>query len=243
MPRWLRLSFVFMSLTVFIVVVVHIFRVVRIDRLYREALVPNSAKASPIDELARIDDRRATAALLRIARLDPPRGEAQDAAIRALGIRNDPQVGTEIAQMLRLDQGLSTRRAITESLQRLPCDEVCVERIIHYLARRWSGERTPEENISEPERWRAENAAIEDKLRSILANHVSETEQVLADRYDISTGSLTPSPFGIELVERLELRAECPPIRKSRQELEKLYSTNGELIRQLLDAEKTLGCQ
>ncbi|MGE5110968.1 MAG: HEAT repeat domain-containing protein [Acidobacteriaceae bacterium] len=241
MSRVLRLSFIVLSLLIFCVVVAYIFENVRIAKLYREALLPSSPHSAAVDQLAAIKNRRATEALLKIAQRNTS-GENGEAAIRALGLRKSPEVGDEIAKTLRVEQGLSTRKAIVDALQQLPCTESCIDRIVRYLERRWNGEKTPEENITGGERWHAENLAIEDSLRSILIKHAAETEDVLAENYGISSGSLAPSPFGIAMVTKLELRTECPKVQSSRQELQKLYSSNSVLIQQLEVAETKLGC-
>ena len=144
--------------------------------------------------------------------------------------------------MLKVNENLSMREAISEALQKLPCDHECIEYVLRYLERRWFGERGPEENIGETNGFAKENNAIEHNLRLVLSNS-SQTMQVLADQYGLDMRSVAPSTFGISLATSLGLKSICPQLQSSQQELTDMRSSNHILLQLLSDARAKLGCQ
>jgi hypothetical protein len=241
MKRVLRLVFIAITLTVFLCFVLYAFRLAKLEKLHREALEPGQSHPQTIDELAALRGTGATSVLLAVAK--NPNSGSQMAAVRALANRNDSGVADQLAQMLKLDEGMAVRQAITDSLQSLPCRQQCLEHILLYLERRGNGERTPEENLTGVDHFRAENLAIEDGLRSILTTHSVETKEILASEYGVSEQSLAPSQFAITLVVQLGMNTECSNLQGSRNGLVRLRSGNTSLLKQLADAESSLGCK
>lgn len=117
-------------------------------------------------------------------------------------------------------------------------------RILHYLERRWYGEKA-EENIAQDldaSEFATRNLVIEQNLRAVLVRNPNQTMEVLSDQYDLTPGNLAPSPFAIALVVRLKVHSECPVLQSSQQDLTRFHSLNAPLLKALADAQATLGC-
>jgi hypothetical protein len=214
----------------------------RINSFYREALSPSVPYSPAIDRLATFRGERARVALFAIAKSQKASADNQDAAIRALAHRGDPDTALQLSQMLKLSDNLTMREAIAETLQELACDRRCTQFILIYLERRWYGERGSEENLGGVNQFVSENNAIEHNLRLVLGKS-SYTGQVLADQYGIDMRSAAPSPFALNLAGTLNLRSICPQLQSSLQELTDLRSNNKSLLQLLVDTDAKLGCK
>jgi hypothetical protein len=145
----IRLAWIALASAALICGALYAIRVCMIAVLYQESLSPTVPYSPTIDRLATFRGKRATAALLAIAKSQRASADNQDAAIRALARHGDSQTALELAKMLNLNDGLSMREAISETLQKLPCDYECIGYVLRYLERRWYGEKGSEENIGE----------------------------------------------------------------------------------------------
>jgi hypothetical protein len=171
------------------------------------------------------------------------------AAIRALSTRADAEAGAALSTLLQPYESLSVRIAAAQALDRLPCNDTCIQGVLHYLERTSHGELDYNQRQKNPPEldasMRARLARNEDKLNAglyrALEQHPRETVAALQLVYGL--GTLDPSEFGLNVLERVGIVQACPALRASALEMQgdvRFVDAPREKVRQLRES---LGCQ
>jgi hypothetical protein len=195
---------------------------------------------------------RSTVMLLNIAlgRTSFPWPDIQRAAMNALAARRDPKISVSLASLLQPHLTATTRLAVADALQTLPCSGECIASILHYLERVWRGEPNYEERTTFPpglnEGVKADLAkdqeALCQKLYVVLRREARSTIEALCLVYGLGTS--TPSRFSLTLLSRVKLREACAAVLESerllKQSTAELFQAPREEVIATL---QTLKCQ
>jgi hypothetical protein len=202
-------------------------------------------------ELGTYRGREVTQKLLAIATGDVGLAmpQTQKAAIEALAVRHDPEISSDIANLLQPNQSRSARETAVSALQKLPCNAECVAAILHYLERVWQGELNFEERTisfgQTAESVKAEDGKEEEpiyeQLVTVLQREHGTTMEILERVYGL--GTVAPSKFALMVVSRAGLQDACPLLTKDLKDIdgtEKWFVAPRE---ELAAATQTLHCQ
>jgi hypothetical protein len=198
------------------------------SRLYAEAagyppfFRGSSESTAAVRRIASYRGQRSTRMLLDIGLARGPMiwPDTQTEAIQLLRERNDPDTAIALANLLQPHERLGTRQAVATALKELPCKIECVRSVLHYLERTSRGEPNEEdltlfppgtENLRVDEK--KDQQVLYDTLYAVLQREKLATLTNLDAIYGL--GSDDSSPFGLELVSRIQLHEACPYLLRS----------------------------
>jgi hypothetical protein len=176
-----------------------------------------------VGELASFRGSKAHKLLLQIAFMGNTEvwPQAQERAIEHLAERSEEGLSDEISPLLRPYRNRFVRRAVAAALERLPCEERCIESVISYLERVSYGERNLEERDLVGETYpevsgpiREEETATYLKLYSVLRSNGRTANEVLQKEHGI--GSEAPSLFALTLLSKVKISEVCPALKNSK---------------------------
>lgn len=203
-----------------------VYRHFAIERLEKLALSPASGTASAGAAIKKLSAYRGswpTDSLLSIATADREFiDDRQDLAIHAVAIRGNAVAIAQLSELLQPSNGLARREAVAKALVENVCNGQCVQSILHYLERYWSGQGEKEDitllamHSDDPEIDKEEASVAED-LGKVLTRNERTTLDVLDRIYGL--GSPAPSAFSLHVVESLHMRRACFLLSMSKHDL------------------------
>jgi hypothetical protein len=169
----------------------------------------------------------------------------RETAVSEIAKIGTEQAGEALAHLLVPHNSVILRQEAIRSLQSLPCSERCVESLLFYLCRRFFEGPSLRETGAQVLSLREQNAHDEQELisslDSILLQNRGETISVLYLSYGI--GSAEPSPFAIDVVEKLQLPEGCDLLlrtERSQSQLKKYGVADPTMTTKAIDR---LGCR
>jgi hypothetical protein len=136
-----------------------------------------------------------------------------------------------LAVLLQPHQGLVVRREAAIALQKLPCNNLCVRAILHYLERTSQGQLNSEDLVVRPTGFddvsislKKDQTVVYNDLFAVLRREKGETLINLAEVYGL--GSDDPSLFALELSSKLGIHEACPVLKQSDNAIKELSEPN-----------------
>jgi hypothetical protein len=161
--------------------------------------------------------------LVAIAATPTAAFQNREAAIVELTRLASPEAMEGLAELLAPHQPLTIRESVARGLESSNCSERCVKSVLFYLYRLWAGEKSLREqtkNSSLAEEFGLQQAHVVSSLETLLTRQKTRTLGVLLATYGLGTEE--PSPFGIDLVQRLHWRESCDLLMRSESYQQKL---------------------
>jgi hypothetical protein len=204
------------------------YRSIQLDRAYARAVgiapyYKNQADSlDAVDQIGASGDRRRIDMLLTIAIKWPSMigASVPEEAIHKLAESHDPRAGAGLSELLSTKEGLGWRIWAAEAIAKLPCNNLCLHRVLNYMARISSGERNAEDTLRVPAGFEEQMRHIAEEqqrvyhlLDSVILSDKDATVRVLEQRYGL--GSSDPAAFAVDLAGRLDLVGACPPLQRS----------------------------
>ena len=182
-------------------------RNVRIDALARAA---RDKKADPevVNKLAGYGGTRAAELLFQVAETAPSE-ENRIAAIRALVRRRDSLFVSRLSELLLPSEPLAIRREISDALNQTGCSLQCVRNVLYFQERMANGARPAEDVTSTPPgKLSPQEIRLQNSLDEVLKKDKPALLLVLGSVYGMASDF--PSPFAIDVAERLDFKEACP---------------------------------
>ncbi len=179
----------------------------RIDALARAAM---DKKADPavVNKLASYRGSRSAELLLFVASAAPAQ-QNRIAAIRALVDRKAAPPVSRLSELLLPQESLAVRKEIAQALYTTGCAPECVKNVLYFEERMWHGARPAEDVQAEPSKTMSEpEKELQTSLDEVLKKNSGAVGLVLAKIYGLTSDF--PSPFAVEVVQRLNLTEACP---------------------------------
>jgi hypothetical protein len=182
-------------------------RNVRIDALGRAACDKN-ADPTVVDKLASYRGGRASERLFLVAGVAPSE-ENQIAAIRALVRRKDDFFVSRLSELLLPSEPLAIRKEIAGALNQTGCSLQCVRNVLYFEERMSNGSRPAEDVTSDPPgKLSSQEIQLQNSLDEVLKKDKPALLLVLGSVYGMASDF--PSPFAIDVAERLDFKEACP---------------------------------
>jgi len=182
-------------------------RNVRIDALARVARDKN-ADPSVVSKLAGYRGGRASEMLFLVAGTAPS-PENRIAAIQALVRRKDTFFVSRLSELLLPSEPLVIRKEIAGALNQTGCPLQCVRNVLYFEERMANGARPAEDVTAQvPRKLSQQEMQLQNALDEVLKKNKPALLLVLGSVYGMASDF--PSPFAIDVAERLDFREACP---------------------------------
>jgi hypothetical protein len=171
-----------------------------------------------VHQIAISDDPDKVRLLAIIAKELQPDGGNRLVSISELARIGSPDAMEDVAELLAPHQAIEIRLHATEALKNSQCSERCLKTVMFYLYRLFSGEQAQREQLLREAGRRIIEEGQEkvvSGLNSVLMQHRTDVLKILGADYGL--GSDEPSPFSLEMVERLRFQEACDLLRKSEE--------------------------
>jgi hypothetical protein len=182
--------------------------------------------------------------LILIANAPYAASENRDAAIDDLAKIGSADAFEGIAELLAPHQAVGVRLRAAKALRNPGCSEGCLTAALFYLYRLSAGEQALGDQVFHESTRRSieeDQQQVLSELNEVLTKHQSDVLKILTFTYGL--GSPAPSPFSLEIVEKLHLSQGCDLLLKSEdyeQRWSRFRKTDPERTRKAIEK---LGCR